>query len=105
MAYSRSSTSAVVGYIRLKGFETRNYKSNSVAVPVGTYVVGAGNYIELLNNHTPDILTRVITSAGDALEIAIYGTEAPAALSGVTVDGNELDNLITGVPRIACPQR
>jgi hypothetical protein len=86
-----------VDYIRLKGFEIRNYKSSSAAmVPVGIYVVGAGDHIELLNNHIHDIVTIVRTSAGDALGIAIYGTEAPAPLSVVTVAGNELDQLTLG---------
>jgi hypothetical protein len=84
-------------FVRIAGFEIRNYRSASTAlVPIGVYVFGAGNHIEILNNHIHDIVTTVTTSSGDALGIAIYGTEAPASIEWVTIDGNELDHLTTG---------
>jgi hypothetical protein len=84
-------------FIRVAGFEIQNYVSKSAAnVPIGIYVVGAGNHIEILSNHIRQITTTVTTSSGDALGIAIYGSEAPAAISQLTIDGNELDHLITG---------
>jgi hypothetical protein len=84
-------------YVRIDGFEIRNYVSKSAArVPIGIYVEGAGNHIELRNNHIHDITTTVTTSAGDALGIAVYGSEAPTPISQLIVDGNELDHLITG---------
>ena len=84
-------------FVRVVGFEIRNYVSKSAAnVPIGIYVVGSGSHIELLNNHIQYITTTVSTSAGDALGIAIYGSDAPAAISQLTIDGNQLDHLITG---------
>jgi hypothetical protein len=84
-------------YIRVVGFEIRNYVSDSAAnVPIGIYVEGAGSYIELLDNHIHNITTTVTTSAGDALGIAIYGTQAPTPISQLIIDGNELDHLTLG---------
>lgn len=84
-------------FIRLVGFELRNYRSSSAAlVPIGVYVEGAGSHIEILSNHIHNIATTVTTSAGDALGIAVYGTTAPTAISWVTINGNELDDLTTG---------
>jgi hypothetical protein len=84
-------------FVRVSGFEIRNYVSHSPAnVPIGIYVEGAGSHIELLDNHIHKITTTVTTSAGDALGIAIYGTEAPAAITQLVIDGNELNDLTTG---------
>ncbi len=84
-------------YVRVVGFEIRNYVSDSAAnVPIGIYVEGAGSYIELLDNHIHNITTTVTTSAGDALGIAIYGTQAPTPISQLIIDGNELDDLTLG---------
>jgi hypothetical protein len=84
-------------WVRVKGFELRNYVSQSAEfVPVGIYVEGAGNHIEILNNHVHAITTTVTTSSGDALGIAVYGSDAPASINWLTVDGNTLDNLTTG---------
>jgi hypothetical protein len=66
--------------VRVEGFEIRNHVSKSAAnVPIGNYVVGSGSLIELLHNHIQYITTKVATSDGDALGIAIYGSEAPVA--------------------------
>jgi hypothetical protein len=84
-------------WVRVKGFEIRNYVSHSAAlVPIGVYVEGAGDHIEVLGNHIHAITTTVTTSAGDALGLAVYGTKAPASINWLTIDGNELDHLITG---------
>jgi len=84
-------------WVRIKGFEIRNYMSHSAAlVPIGVYVEGAGNHIEILSNHIHAISTTVTTSAGDALGLAVYGTSAPASINWLTIDGNQLDHLITG---------
>jgi hypothetical protein len=84
-------------FVRVKGFEIRNYVSHSAAlVPIGVFVEGAGDHIEILDNHIHAITTTVTTSAGDALGLAVYGTKAPASISWLTIDGNELDHLITG---------
>ncbi len=66
--------------MRVEGFEIRNHVSKSAAnVPIGIYVVGSGSHVELLHNHIQYITTKVATSDGDALGIAIYGSEAPVA--------------------------
>jgi hypothetical protein len=84
-------------FVRVIGFELRNYTSSSKNLdPVGIYVIGAGDYIELLNNHVHDIATTVQSSTGDALGIAVYGTSATTPLGNVIIDGNELDNLTLG---------
>ena len=84
-------------FVRVKGFEIRNYVSHRAAlVPIGVYVEGAGDHIEILDNHIHAITTTVTTSAGDALGLAVYGTKAPGSINWVTIDGNELDHLITG---------
>lgn len=83
-------------WIRIEGFEIRNYVSNDRQVPIGIYVEGAGSHIELLANHVHHIVTTLTTSAADALGIAVYGSKAPAAISDVIIDGNEIDHLITG---------
>jgi hypothetical protein len=83
-------------YIRVVGFEIRNYVSHDAAVPIGVYVEGTGSYIELLSNHIHNITTTLGTSAADALGIAIYGTKAPTPISQLIIDGNELDDLTLG---------
>ena len=90
-------TLANASWVRIDGFELRNYVSNSAALtPVGIYVYGAGDHIEILNNHVHAITTTVKTSAGDALGIAVYGSKAPASINWLTIDGNELDHLTLG---------
>ncbi|MBI3476762.1 MAG: right-handed parallel beta-helix repeat-containing protein [Acidobacteria bacterium] len=84
-------------YIIVKGLEVRNYKSSSRSnVPVGIYITGAGSHLQLLNNHVHDIVTTATGCGANALGVAIYGSEAPAALNHLTISGNELDHLKTG---------
>jgi hypothetical protein len=86
-----------VSFVRLIGFEVQNYRTNSATdVPIGIFVTGAGSNIEILNNHVHNIVTTVKTSVGDALGLLVWGTNAPAALSNLIIDGNELDDLTTG---------
>jgi hypothetical protein len=86
-----------VSFVRVTGFEIRNYVSASAALdPVGIFIEGAGSNIQILNNHIHDIRTTGKTENFDALGIAVYGTAAPASLNRVIIDGNELDHLITG---------
>jgi hypothetical protein len=86
-----------VSFIRVKGFEIRNYVSASTALdPIGILVEGAGSNIQLLDNRIHDIKTTGKTDDFDALGIAVYGTAAPASLSRIVIDGNELDHLVTG---------
>jgi len=84
-------------FVRIAGFVIQNYVSDSAEnVPIGIYVVGSGSHIELRHNHIQYIKTTVTTSSGDALGIAVYGSEAPAAISWLTIDSNQLDDLVTG---------
>jgi hypothetical protein len=83
-------------YVTVSGFELRNYKtSSSSAVPAGIWVTGSGSNIKILNNRVHDITTSS-ESQGNAFGIAVYGSEAPASLDQVTIDGNEVYNLRTG---------
>jgi len=86
-----------VSFVRISGFEIRNYTSTSAALdPIGIYIVGAGGNIQILNNRIHDIRTTGKTDNFDALGIAVYGTAAPASLNRIVIDGNELDHLVTG---------
>jgi hypothetical protein len=86
-----------VSFVRVSGFEVRNYVSASAALdPIGIYIEGAGGNIQILNNHIHDIKTTGKTDNFDALGIAVYGTAAPASLNRIVIDGNELDHLVTG---------
>ena len=88
-------------YITVSGLEFRNFTSKSVSqVPVGIYVSGAGNNIQLLGNHVHNITTTAPANAdncaSNALGIAIYGSEAPASINNLTISGNEVDHNKTG---------
>jgi hypothetical protein len=85
-------------YIIIEGFEIRNFKSSSRSkVPVGIDFEGAGNYIEILNNHIHNIVqTLGSCSSANALAIALYGNQAPASINNVTLSGNEIDHNTTG---------
>ena len=88
-------------YITVRGLEIRNFTSKSDSqVPIGIYVSGADNNIQLLNNHVHNITTTAPANASncasDALGIAIYGTEAPASIDNLTLSGNEVDHNKTG---------
>ena len=83
-------------WVRLKGFDIRNYVSNTAAVPIGVYVQGAGSHIEILDNHVHNIATTLANSNGDALGVAVYGSSAPASINWLTISGNELDHLTLG---------
>ena len=83
-------------WVRVRGFELRNYISKTTAAPVGVFVQGAGTHIEILDNHVHDIATTLKTAAGDALGVAVYGSAAPASINWLTVSGNVLDHLTTG---------
>ncbi len=83
-------------YVTVSGFEIRSYKTSSAnAVPAGVWVTGAGSNIKILNNKVHDIKTSS-EAQGNAFGIAVYGSEAPASLDLVTIDGNEVYNLKTG---------
>ncbi len=88
-------------YVVFEGFEVRNYTSNSTKdVPIGIFVAGAGSSVQLINNSVHDITTTAKTTpkkcGSDAFGITVYGTQAPAAIDGLVVSGNEVRNLHTG---------
>ena len=88
-------------YITVSGLEIRNFTSSSDSqVPVGIYVSGADNFIQLLSNHVHNITTTAPANANncasDALGIAIYGTQAPASIDNLVINGNEVDHNKTG---------
>jgi len=90
-----------VGDVIVEGFELRNYTSASrKQVPIGVYITGAGDGVQIINNHIHDITTTAKTTpkqcASNALGMAVYGSAAPAAISNLAVSGNELDHLVTG---------
>jgi len=88
-------------YITVSGLEIRNFTSKSDSqVPVGIYVSGADDHIQLLSNHVHNITTTAPANAdncaSNALGIAIYGTAAPASINNLSVSGNEVDHNKTG---------
>jgi hypothetical protein len=88
-------------YIIVSGLEIRNFTSNSDSqVPIGIYVSGADNNIQLLSNHVHNITTTAPANASNcasnALGIAIYGSAAPASIDNLTISGNEVDHNKTG---------
>jgi hypothetical protein len=85
-------------YIVIQGFEIRNFQSSTGgAVPVGVDFEGSGSNIEILNNHIHNIVqTLGSCNSANALAMAIYGTQAPASISNITISGNELDHNTTG---------
>ena len=83
-------------YVRVIGLQLQNYTSNSSSlVPLGIYIAGSGDHIEIRNNHIHNIVTTVKTSSGDAFGLAVYGT-ATTPISNLIIDGNELDHLTLG---------
>jgi len=88
-------------YVIVAGFEVRNYTTNSTKqVPIGIYVFGAGSGVQIINNSVHDITTTAKTTpkkcGSYAFGITVYGTQAPAAIDGIAISGNEVFHLHTG---------
>ncbi len=84
-------------YVVIAGLEVRNFKSaSSSIVPIGVFIHGAGSHVQLIGNHVHNIVTTVKTSDGNALGIAVYGTNGTTPISNLVISGNEVDHLITG---------
>ncbi|WP_374349695.1 DUF1565 domain-containing protein [Chitinimonas sp.] len=84
-------------HVSISGFELRNYRSNTAgAVVAGILVQGSGSQIALRDNHVHQIQTTVASSSGNAFGLVVYGSEAPASIKQLVIDGNELDSLSTG---------
>ena len=91
-----------VSYITIEGFEVRNYKTNNPkSVPFGIRIYGHGSHIKILDNDVHSIeqlyqgLNRV-GSGANGFGIAVYGTDAAAPISDLTIDGNKVHGLHTG---------
>lgn len=86
-----------LSYVTVSGFEIRNFTSASAAeVPIGIFVTGAGAHLQILNNRVHNIVTTASGCAANALGIAVYGTQAPAAIDNILISGNEIDHNKTG---------
>jgi len=83
-------------WVRVEGLELRNYvTSNALLDPMGIFVQGSGEHIEILNNYIHGIGTTV-EKTGNAHGIDIIGNVAPASLNWISVIGNTLENLKLG---------
>jgi hypothetical protein len=89
-------------YVRVEGFEIRNYRTaERLLTPLGISVMGAGSHIELLKNNVHHIEQtfdgRDAPGHGaNGFGIAIYGTDAKTPISELVIDGNEVHHLKTG---------
>ena len=89
-----------VQYIRIEGFELRNYTtSDRDRVPVGIHVRGESHHIEIIGNRIHGIASEAPvddTLAGaDAHGIAVYGSSI-SPIHNITIDGNEIFDLTLG---------
>jgi len=78
-------------YIRISGFEIRNYKTNYTSpVPMGVHIRGSASNIEIINNNIHNIETGSREySVGNAHGIAVYGTSSISAKK-IIIEGNEI---------------
>src|ERR1700723_3707322 len=89
-------------YVRIEGFEIRNYRTAEHRLtPLGISVTGAGTHIELLNNNVHHIEQNYQSRdapgrGGNGFGIAVYGTDAKTPISDLVIDGNEVHHLKTG---------
>ena len=89
-------------YVRIVGFEIRNFRTaEHQLVPLGISVIGAGSHIELLKNNVHHIEQtfegRDAPGHGaNGFGIAVYGTDAKTPITDLIIDGNEVHHLKTG---------
>ena len=89
-------------YVRIEGFEIRNYRTAEHRLtPLGISVMGAGSHIELLKNNVHHIEQNfdgrdAPGRGGNGFGIAVYGTDAKTPISELVIDGNEVHHLKTG---------
>jgi hypothetical protein len=82
-----------LSYIVIEGFEIRNFVSDRPDLfPAGVSITGSGSNIRVLRNRIHGINNGVNGAHG----LAVYGTSAPAPISNLIVDGNELYDLTLG---------
>lgn len=86
-----------VDYVTVQGFEIRNFRSNtSASVPIGLYIHGKGTGIRIVGNTIHDIATTVQDSSGNALGLAVYGSNPTAPIDGLVIADNTLYKLTLG---------
>jgi hypothetical protein len=91
-----------VSYVKIQGFEIRNYKTaDRLRAPVGIRVYGSGSHIEILNNNVHNIEQTYPGRQGpghgaNGFGIAVYGTDAKTPISDLIIDGNQVHHLQTG---------
>jgi hypothetical protein len=89
-------------YVRIEGFEIRNYRTaDHRLAPLGINVIGAGSHIELLKNNVHHIEQNfegrdAPGRGGNGFGIAVYGTDAKTPITDLIIDGNEVHHLKTG---------
>ncbi len=85
-------------HLVIQGFEICHYRTaQENHLPMGIFVTGAGDNIQILDNKIHHIETNFTgRDGGDAHGVAVYGTRAPQALTGIVVDGNEVYALKLG---------
>jgi hypothetical protein len=89
-------------YVRIEGFEIRNFHTAEHRLtPLGISVMGAGSHIELLKNNVHHIEQTFEGRDGpghgaNGFGIAVYGTDAKTPISELVIDGNEVHHLKTG---------
>jgi hypothetical protein len=89
-------------YVRIEGFEIRNYRTAEHRLtPLGISVMGSGSHIELLKNNVHHIEQTfdgrdAPGRGGNGFGIAVYGTDAKTPISELVIDGNEVHHLKTG---------
>jgi hypothetical protein len=89
-------------YIRIQGFEIRNYRTDDRRrTPMGISVLGSGTHIELVDNNVHHIEQTFAGRdapgrGGNAFGIAVYGTDAKTPITDLVIDGNEVHDLQTG---------
>ncbi|MHB1935846.1 MAG: right-handed parallel beta-helix repeat-containing protein [Acidobacteriaceae bacterium] len=91
-----------VSYVKIEGFEVRNYKTaDRRRVPAGIRVDGHGSHIEIRNNNVHHIEQTYPGREGpghgaNGFGIAVYGTDGKLPIGELIVDGNEVHHLQTG---------
>jgi len=89
-------------YITIQGFVVSNYKTNNPkSVPFGIRIDGHGSHIRILDNDVHSIQQlyqglNKIGSGANGFGIAVYGTDARAPISDLTIAGNQVHGLHTG---------
>ncbi len=105
--FTPSGRSAVVtiqdkSYVRIEGFEIRNFRTAEHRLaPLGISVMGGGSHIELLKNNVHHIEQTfngrdAPGRGGNGFGIAVYGTDAKTPITDLIIDGNEVHHLKTG---------